>query len=179
MWIVYELVDPRTNSVRYVGHTATAAFNRLLGHIRTALIDFNPRTIRRREWILGLFREGKCPVVAVWFSSSIKQEALRREMQHIKDLLGQGVDLLNIMGRKRSKEWCVRLGLAGRGKTRTAAQRAHNRRVHLGIKCPRNRILRLGKTYAEIYGPEKGLALRKKQSDSQRISWEKRKAGAR
>lgn len=113
---VYELVDPRTGKVRYIGSTANILIRRLEDHIREILFHYTKRELPRRTWVLELFSQGYCPLIREISIHSDNAEALITKRRKIQEALDSGVDLLNIMGRPRAEEWRQRTSAALRGR---------------------------------------------------------------
>jgi len=86
--IIYVLIDPRNNSIRYVGVTCKSIHERLSGHIRTARHD---NRTRRDRWINCLSSQGLRPIIACIEETSDRN----RECFWIEYYANQGCDLTN------------------------------------------------------------------------------------
>jgi hypothetical protein len=85
--VIYELVDPRTFKVRYVGQTADMPWRRLRNHRHC------PDRYMRR-WVTELRNAGLAPQMRVveWCP---RQHLLRREAAWIRTRRAEGADLIN------------------------------------------------------------------------------------
>lgn len=91
-WIIYALVDPRNNAVRYVGRTYEPQI-RLGEHFRSGYAA-NPA---RYRWIQDLRKNGLFPLMEVLEGVyGSLQDADARERVWIQHFLRAGADLTNI-----------------------------------------------------------------------------------
>ena len=88
---IYELQDPDTGQVRYVGCSEHPR-RRLTTHKRTASIE----TSRKAKWIEELAIQGKSPSLKVVKKIPYDQRWVE-EQKYIQSLLDAGVDLLNVV----------------------------------------------------------------------------------
>lgn len=108
---IYTLLDPRTGAIRYVGRTVQLLQNRLQQHIWKSEKEQHARA----KWIQELARENLRPEIHLVAEVPVEY-AVAHEKQWTRDLLNQGVDLLNDgIGRggcnhpKRKIEWTPEL----------------------------------------------------------------------
>lgn len=87
---VYALLDPYTQAVRYVGYTTTTLQTRFSYHCMCA--DENPRT----EWIQGLLKVGKAPIIFTLEKVNSKVHLPEVEKKWISYGKSAGWDLLNV-----------------------------------------------------------------------------------
>ena len=92
-YFVYELIDPRTDTPRYVGITATPN-HRWHSHID----DSDTQNREKRAWIRELMEEGLVPDMQIIERVRTREEALEREGYWIRHYLRQGIPLTNIAG---------------------------------------------------------------------------------
>lgn len=92
-YTVYALIDPRDNSVRYVGITERPINKRLAGHLLGN--DGNKTKI---AWISELDRLGISPIIRPLEQIKGRKETLEREQYWIQHFLSLGAPLTNIMG---------------------------------------------------------------------------------
>lgn len=92
---IYELVDPRTNIVRYVGITNLGVELRLKMHIQSSK-DIMACNDEKKAWIQELLIAGYEPLVNIIEVIKDREEALLREKYWIRTYLDQGVPLTNI-----------------------------------------------------------------------------------
>lgn len=88
---IYALVDPRDNTMRYVGYTATPSI-RLTAHLIEARHAKRPN--RRMAWINQLVAMGLKPEMRILESVSI-EDATGRERYWMDTLRESGCELLN------------------------------------------------------------------------------------
>lgn len=87
---VYELIDPRTQAVRYVGITVNPK-TRYLDHCRDSL------PVAKGDWVNELMEQGLAPIMNIRETIMEGEKfALEREKYWIQTYAAQGVDLLNI-----------------------------------------------------------------------------------
>lgn len=123
-YLVYGLVDPRTEKVRYIGKSARGD-ERIKCHGRQSYLNDNTN---RAKWILGLKRKGLTFQIKILEECQSEAEALEKERQWISEARAMGWKLTNhtsggetvtfdeITLRKMSK--------AGKGKPKSPAHRA-------------------------------------------------------
>lgn len=93
-YVVYGLVDPRTNEIRYVGKTRQLLKNRLKKHYEDAS---NPQNIRHKaQWFRVLKQNGLRPSVKILQKCADNEKACAAEIWWISHLKSTGVDLTNL-----------------------------------------------------------------------------------
>ncbi|GHP00592.1 hypothetical protein KSF_106390 [Reticulibacter mediterranei] len=102
---IYELHDPDSGQVRYVGCSEHPGV-RLTLHVHNAWKERSPKDL----WIRTLLRAGKRPVLKVVKKVSYAQR-LEEEQRHIRVLLDAGADLLNVV--VRGTKWWHRVRAPG------------------------------------------------------------------
>jgi len=95
---IYELIDPRTETVAYVGIT-TNPNSRLQQHVNC--MDENNEKI---EWIQQLQKEALEPRMKILEIVETREEAIEKEKQWIQHYLSKGVSLSNIKNASQSTE---------------------------------------------------------------------------
>lgn len=90
-YYIYELIDPRTDTPRYVGITTTPN-RRLRNHID----DSDTLNMEKRAWIRELMEEGLVPDMKIIEHVRTRKEALEREGYWIRHYLQQGIPITNI-----------------------------------------------------------------------------------
>lgn len=95
---IYELIDPRTETVAYVGIT-TNPNSRLQQHVNC--MDENNEKI---EWIQQLQKEALEPRMKILEIVETREEAIEKEKQWIQHYLAKGVSLSNIKNASQSTE---------------------------------------------------------------------------
>jgi excisionase family DNA binding protein len=97
---IYALLDPRDNSIRYVG-LSTNAQARFYGHL-----SGNESNFEERRWIAELRQLGLSPLLqileAIDAGIDAYHKACNREYCWINEMLRQGCTLLNVAGVTRS-----------------------------------------------------------------------------
>src|SRR4051812_1235701 len=91
--IVYALVDPRTDRIRYVGQTERSAHRRLRRHMST--YELAPDT-RKTRWLRDLIAQGLAPRVEVLQVCTTTAAMDVAERFHIARLRAAGEDLTNL-----------------------------------------------------------------------------------
>jgi hypothetical protein len=94
---IYELLDPDTKQVRYVGCSEHPQ-RRLNGHLHNAWKE----TSNKDRWLRSLSQQRKSPILKV-VKKVPYQQRRDQEQDHIQTLLESGADLLNMVvrGEKR------------------------------------------------------------------------------
>jgi predicted GIY-YIG superfamily endonuclease len=95
---VYELIDPRTNAVGYVGITDNPN-RRFLAHLGDTETNH-----RKQRWMRQLQSEGLEPRMRILEVLETKEEALEREKHWIQYHIRQGAQLTNIMNAARARK---------------------------------------------------------------------------
>lgn len=93
IYTVYTLIDPRDNTVRYVGITAGPINRRLAEHLVGN--DGNKAKI---AWVSELNQLGISPIIKPLEEVKGRKETLEREQYWIQYFLDRGAPLTNIMG---------------------------------------------------------------------------------
>jgi hypothetical protein len=89
-YFIYELIDPRTQAIRYVGITVNPKA-RYLDHCRDSL------PVAKGDWVNELIEQGLAPIMNIRETIMEGEEfALEREKYWIQTYAAQGIDLLNI-----------------------------------------------------------------------------------
>ncbi len=113
-WVVYGLVDPRNNAIRYVGRTITMA-KRLRQHV----IDSKLRKTRVQCWISSLVKLGLTPHYTILESGfSAYVDSGISECNWIAKLKAQGIRLTNSTDGGDGTRGMTRKFLASIGKDR-------------------------------------------------------------
>lgn len=151
---VYELIDPRTDEIKYVGVTGLDLLDRLVDHIREEM------NLRKRGWIRELLSESRSPTIREVSYHTDRNLALIHEKRLIEAYLESGIDLLNSHGASLE--------------TRKRMSEAAKRRPHRSIPhTPESRKRISEAKRGQKYRP-RSEEHRKKLSESTRKSWEKR-----
>lgn len=87
---IYELIDPRTNSSRYVGVTCNPK-----ARYQHHLLCYDG-VVQKKYWIKELASVGLKPIMHIIESTHDRDIALEQEIYWITALLDQGAELLNI-----------------------------------------------------------------------------------
>ena len=89
-WCVYQLTDPRSGAVRYIGITSCSLETRLAYHL-------SDRAHRQKwQWIRALAAQGLTPGIQEIASlTGTRREAETLERQHLYRALAEGATLLN------------------------------------------------------------------------------------
>src|SRR5260370_38321397 len=95
---IYELIDPRTETVAYVGIT-TNPNSRLQQHVNC--MDENNEKI---EWIQQLQKEALEPRMKILEIVETREEAIEKEKQGIQHYLSKGVSLSTIKNARQTTE---------------------------------------------------------------------------
>ena len=90
-YVVYALVDPRSDQWRYIGKSCKGADERLQGHIRDAVKESN----HKARWIGSLLKLGLFPKVEVLEVCSSSEQLSCAEMEWIAAARAAFVDLTN------------------------------------------------------------------------------------
>lgn len=105
--LIYKLIDPRSNEIRYVGKTKKTLRKRLYEHLTKR--NLIPKT-HKNNWVKQLLNEGFKPIIEI---VEVVNELnwKEREMYHIKKLKTDGIKLTNTtdggdgaLGTKQSEE---------------------------------------------------------------------------
>lgn len=154
--IVYALIDPRTDRIRYVGQTVRSARRRLRRHLSPCYLRGNTR---KERWLRDLLACGLEPRIDVLQVCATPAALDVAERQHIRRLRQAGEDLTNLSpggdggagphtaeakakisaalkGRHRTAEHCRRIGEAQRGRRASDATRAKLSAARRGPRGP-------------------------------------------
>lgn len=91
--IIYTLIDPRTDSVRYVGKTVQTPRRRLRRHLAESYMAAG--TTHKDRWLRSLKAVGLEPRIEVIDRCSSLEELSAAERRHIARLRALGVNLVN------------------------------------------------------------------------------------
>jgi hypothetical protein len=170
------LSDPRNNQIRYVGKS-NKPISRLLGHLN----DINNSNTYKNNWIKSLLKQNLKPILEIIDEVDIF-DWIFWEKYWISQFKAWGFKLTNLTeggdgfkgqhseltkqkmsktrkGVKRkpfSEEWKKNISLSHIGKPLSKEKREKIKNIIQKQRC--------GKRYDEIYGEEKSLEIRKKQS---------------
>jgi len=92
--LIYILIDPKTNKVRYVGQTTKKLQQRLSAHINKARNTPN-KTTHKNTWIKSLIKENLKPIIQLIDIVS-DDEWKEKEKYYIKKYRESGDELLNL-----------------------------------------------------------------------------------
>lgn len=105
--LIYKLIDPRTNEIRYVGKTKNSLRKRLYEYLTKR--NLTAKT-HKNNWIKQLLNEGIKPIIET-LEIVNEQNWIEREIYHIKKLKSDSVNLTNTtdggdgaLGTKQSQE---------------------------------------------------------------------------
>ena len=137
--IVYALIDPRTDEVRYVGKTVRTAHRRLRRHLAESYLAADTHKDR---WLRVLTRAGLQPGIVVLQRCSSLTELADSERAHISRLKAAGVSLTNgtdggdgIGGWKHTPESREKIRRALSGKPKSPQHRRNSGLAHRGRKA--------------------------------------------
>lgn len=165
---IYDLSDPRTGHVRYVGKSVSPR-DRLATHIREAR---RGDVLHSRRWIDGLLQQGLRPVLGILEETdTVKVDECERFW--IATLASLGCDLTNRTpggegqppGYKPSPEAIEKIRKATTGKKRTEEQKSRLREAFTRPEVSARRSELMKQRYADpdarkaITGPTKGKRL--------------------
>lgn len=142
--IIYALIDPRDNAIRYVGKTFRTAHRRLRRHLASCYL--NGKTHKER-WLRTLVALGVQPIITVIETCTSSADLSKRERFWIAHYRAVGAALTNatdggdgvgykhtpeskerirvaLIGRSFSREHRLRIGLASRGRIVSADTKA-------------------------------------------------------
>lgn len=127
--IIYALIDPRTNGVRYVGKTIRTPQRRLRRHLARCYLD--EAHTHKNRWLRQLLAAGIEPVITVLETCASESELNAAEIRHIAECRARGILLTNATdggdgtsGWKATPESRARLSAALKGKPKSAEHRA-------------------------------------------------------
>jgi hypothetical protein len=123
-WAVYALVDPRDQTMRYIGVTKHPE-RREVDHYQDE--ENNQRKI---DWIAGLRAAGLRPIMRQLEVVDGKQAAEAREAQWIAACLDAGMELLNISSRPRPVQPALTIPRPARQSGPSESQRAEIIRLY-------------------------------------------------
>lgn len=137
MYTVYEIIDPVSFEVRYVGVTTISLEDRLKAHL------YDKSNKYKYYWLQSILKKKYHPIIKEVFSNISKEKACEEEIKLIARYRSEGKRLTNILiggelppnhkGRKRSEETKRRMSLSLKGKKRTAEQNYRNSLSHKGL----------------------------------------------
>lgn len=177
---IYDLSDPRTGHVRYVGKSVNPK-ERLATHIREAR---QGSVVHSRRWIDGLLQCGLRPVLGILEETNTAR-ANECERYWIATLQCLGADLTNrtpggdgqAPGYKPSAETVAKISAAGRGRKMTEEQRAGLKEAFTRPEVSARRSDLMKQRYADpvarlaITGPTRGTRLSEETKQRMSASW--------
>jgi hypothetical protein len=177
---IYDLSDPRTGEVRYVGKSVRPR-ERLATHIREARAG---SIVHCKRWIAGLLAEGLAPVLGI-IEETTRESANEAERYWIGCLLTAGSTLTNRTpggdgqhaGYKPSAEVLAKLSAATKGRKATPEQRQRLREAFTRPEVSERRSQLLKERHADpeksraITGPTKGMKLSEETKRRMSASW--------
>lgn len=93
-YFIYELIDPRTQTIRYVGITMDPKY-RYVQHHNTG----SQANEAKCDWINELVEQGLAPIMNILETVMEGEAAARKQERHwIQTYVAQGIDLLNVQG---------------------------------------------------------------------------------
>jgi len=156
--LIYKLIDPRTNEIRYVGKTKKSLTKRLYEHLTKR--NLTPKT-HKNHWIKQLLNEKLKPKIEL-IEITDQNNWIEREIFHIKKLRSEGTYLTNLtdggdgaLGSKQSKESIQK-------RIDTIKERYGNLAFKLSDETKNNiRIAHLGKKQSQERKDKTSINLRK------------------
>lgn len=136
--IIYALIDPRDNSVRYVGKTHRTAHRRLRRHLAECYLKAD--TYKDR-WIRSLLKENLEPEIIVLQTCASAELLNEAERGHIARLRAEGARLTNLtpggdgLGAKHTEESKDKIRRALTGKPKSEQHRLHSALAQRGRKA--------------------------------------------
>lgn len=137
--IVYALIDPRTNDVRYIGKTIRTSRRRLRRHLAESYLAANTHKDR---WLRGLLAAGLEPEITVVQRCESLAELADAERAHIASARASGARLTNatdggdgIGGWKHTPESREKIRAALTGKPKSAEHRRNSGLAQRGRKA--------------------------------------------
>lgn len=114
IWEVYTLSDPDSGDIKYVGSTGVGLPKRLATHCNTHLGN-KEKNQRKYEWIMGLKRTNKKPIICILEECENLDEALNSETFWTYQFLAWGFSLFNIqMGLKKGRSTIDKMKAIGK-----------------------------------------------------------------
>jgi hypothetical protein len=140
-YIVYELVDPITNLVRYVGKSSLG-IARARAHLTPCLYNGKAtKHLRVYKWIRSLIKKNNVPIIKIYAYCTSEEHSSLVEIERIYELKKQGMNLCNgtdggegARGRKRSAEHTERLRKLSAGRPMPDHVRQNLNKLRKGMK---------------------------------------------
>ena len=163
--IIYGLVDPRTQQLRYVGKTGKTLAERLKQHLK----DSKHKTDHKCRWMQSLHKAGLVP--EIFEIESVSGSGDEEEIHHIAQFRGIGCELVNYApgGRgvtSHTAETKARIGSANRGRSPSAATREAISRAGKGRKFSAEHRARIAAANSRRWEEGKMEGARKKMGES-------------
>lgn len=106
-YLIYKLIDPRTNEIRYIGKTKNSLKKRLYEHLTKR--NLTPKT-HKNNWIKSLLKENLKPIIEK-IEEVNEDNWIEREIYYIQHFKNKGINLTNgtnggdgALGTKQSKD---------------------------------------------------------------------------
>lgn len=175
--IIYALIDPRTDEIRYIGKTVRSAHRRLRRHLADSYMSSNTHKDR---WLRVLKALGLDPLIKVIQRCGSADELAVAECQQIAAHRRAGVRLTNLtdggdgtVGWHHTEESRAKLSAALKGKPKSETHRLNAARAQLGRKASeetRSKLSAERRMRGWYPPPRYGLANNKtKLTDDQRV----------
>lgn len=147
--IVYALIDPRTDQVRYVGKTVRTAKRRLRRHLAETYMK---EKTHKNRWLSVLKRAQLEPKIEVLQTCSSLEQLAEAERLHIARLKASGARLTNatdggdgVGGWKHTPESKEKIRMALTGKSKSPEHRRNSGLAQCGRKASSETRARLSK----------------------------------
>jgi hypothetical protein len=182
-WVIYGLVDPRSNELRYIGKSCVP-HDRLTIHLKEARYAREARSankvFRRHNWINSLLSAGVSPQLEI-----LEHEAEGRgswqaaERAWIKFFRDCGVDLVNGTdggdGVTQSPEVRAKIRAANTGRHQTDEEKAKRSLANLGKPTWNKGLKHSEETKSKIRQSLIGKPRSEETRDRMRSAWQRRK----
>ena len=144
--IVYGLIDPRTNELRYIGKS-TSGIERPSQHLKPRIYNGSLRKTYLYNWVRSVVSAGFSPKIVVLEECEKKEMLIDREIWHIDHWKKLGCNLTNAtiggegcLGRKWSEEQKRKFSESKCGKTLTEEHRKKLSISHIGLPSGRKGV---------------------------------------
>jgi hypothetical protein len=197
-FIVYALVDPRTDQIRYIGKSSVG-MERPRSHVEPGRIA-NESNLHKARWLQQLVTDGLRPIIRVLQSGQSDDEILQMERDWIARARAEGWPIVNLTdggegtagcipsaetrakmsaahrGRVFSPETCAKIAAAKRGKPRPdLAERNRTSSPWLGRKQTNETRAKISAT---LVGNQRNLGRKRTPEECQAIAEGRRRAYA-